>query len=92
MEPAKTDQAALTEILPPHLSDVRPWGNDLFSPETLGMLAQFMTTQDEKERNTQAAALLERCGGALHQLRGREETLLTGLWQQLLEMTTEEVR
>lgn len=88
----EADQAALTEILPPHLPSVRPWGNDLFSPETLDMLAQFMTTQDEKERSTQAAALLERCGGALYQLRGREETLLTGLWRQLLEMTAEEVR
>lgn len=82
--------------VPPHLSAVRPWGNDLYDPAWLGMIAQYMITEDDKERRTQAAALLD-MGGLTDAVRslGREAQeigTLGGLVDEWLATVREEVR
>ena len=85
------DQAEQTACPPAQLPQVRPWGNDLFSPELLGQLAKYMTTEDERERR-QLAAELTAYDDTLQGLKGREDSMLLGLWQRLNTPDTEEVR
>lgn len=58
----QADQLALKVDHPPRLPHVRPWGNDLFDPAWLGMLAQMMITEDESARREQGAAMLQATG------------------------------
>lgn len=90
-------ELASGSCMPPHLTGVRAWGNDLLDPAWLGMLAQYLITEDDKERRVQGAALLETAGltDTLREL-GRNPRasggLLGGLLDEYLTTVREEVR